>query len=294
MNPPGKMAGPEGLQFDAAGNLFVGDSNGNIWALGRGGTPEIYAELWKAPSATGGTIHAGGMAFDPAGNLYVAAYGFDGGSILKVLPEGREVRTFARGIGIANYLVISADASHIWVSDYRAQGRLLRFSLASPEPAQPDLVVEGFEYPNGLAFGPGEKTLYAAETYSGYVTRVDLASSPARPRRMLNLKGAFAAGSLDGLAFDPRDATQRILFVAENIRGMVTLVDVQSEPARVVRRYRLDQMGGRPCPASMVIRNGYVYFTDLWSCNPIRILLRIPEFHAHAYRFPVLDPSLIF
>lgn len=75
---------------------------------------------------------------------------------------------------------------------------------------------------------------------------------------------------------------------------MVTLVDLKSEPLRVLRRFRLDQMGGRPCPASMAIRDGYVYFTDLWACNPIRILLGFPEYHAHAFRFPVVDPAIIF
>jgi sugar lactone lactonase YvrE len=297
MNPPGKMGGPEGLQFDATGDLFVGDSYGRIWALGQGGTPEIYAELKKvsaAAEAAGTAIQAGGMAFDPEGNLYVAAHGFDGGSILKVHAGGKEIHTFARGIGVVNYALITSDAAHLWVSDYRASGRLLRFSLAAPQPAQPDLVIEGLEYPNGLALGQDEKTLYAAETYTGCVTAIDLTSSPALPRRMLNLKGAFATGSLSGLAFDPRDTERRFLFVAENLRGTVTLVDVRSDPARVVRRFRFDLMGGRPCPASLAIRNGYVYFTDLWACNPIRILLGIPELRAHAYRFPVVDPSILF
>ena len=75
---------------------------------------------------------------------------------------------------------------------------------------------------------------------------------------------------------------------------MFSIVDLQAQPIRVVKQFRLDLMGGRPCPASMVILDGYLYFTDLWSCNPIRILFGIPRWHNHAYRFRVMDLSSIY
>lgn len=297
LNPGGEMVGPEGIQFDASGKLYAADAQGIVWNLGRGGTPQIYAELARVQGDAGtyaGALHAGGMAFDTQGNLYVACFGFAGGSILRVDAGTQKVRFFARDMGSANFVLIAKDSSHLWVSDYRSRGRLLRYSLAAPLPAQPDQVVEGLEYPNGLASGKDEKTLYTAETYSGNIAVINFEGSPPQLGRIINLKGPFSFGSLDGLAFDPRDRECRFLYVAENSRGMFSVVDLQAQPIRVVKQLRLDLMGGRPCPASMVIRDGYLYFTDLWSCNPVRILLGIPKWHNHAYRFRVMDLSSIY
>ena len=121
----------------------------------------------------------------------------------------------------------TADRNYLWVSDYRSKGSLLRFALGGPVPARPDLALGGFEYPNGLALGKDERTLYVAETYSGRVTRVTFSSLAPGIERLIDLKGAFATGSLDGLAFDPRDRSRRFLYVAENIRGMLEIDEIR-------------------------------------------------------------------
>jgi sugar lactone lactonase YvrE len=233
-------------------------------------------------------VHAGGLAFDPAGNLYVAVYDFAGGSVLKI-DTALNIRFFARDIGSANYLVISHNGRHLWVSDFRSPGRLLRFPLAGPLPANPDITVSGLDYPNGLAFGKDENVLFATETYSGKIVSLDLRRSRPRPENVVSIKGSFSMGSLDGLTFDPRDRERRFLYVAENIRGMVSVVDLHAKPPVITKRFRLESSGGRPCPASMVIRDGYLYFTDLWACSPAKILLGRPEWHRHVYRFLVTD-----
>ncbi len=299
LNPAGEMVGPEGIAFDHNGNLYVGDANGRIWVMEQGGTPRICAEmshvqLPPATSPAGGAIQVGGMAFDAEDNLYAACFRFAGGSILRVDAGTRAVRIFARDMGCPNSLVISSDNRHLWVSDYRSAGRLLRYPLGGVQPAQPDITVTGLEHPNGLAFGKDDLVLYAAETYSGNVVRVELAGDKQSTERIVNLRGSLATGSLDGLAFDPRDTERRFLYVAENLRGMFTVVDLRARPARAFKSFGLSQMGGRPCPASMVIRDGYLYFTDLWGCSPLRILLGIPKWHNHAYRFRVLSLSAIF
>ncbi len=299
LNPAGEMIGPEGILFDAAGNLYVGDARGVVWELKQGGSPQIYAELPRVATQAGtppatGAIQVGGMALDAEGNLYAACFEYGGGSILRIDAGTKEIRFFARGIGAANYLVISQDGRYLWVSDYRSQGRILRYPIGDVFPAQPDLIVTGLEYPNGLAFGKAEGVLYAAETYAGNIARIDLAGEKPRLERVVNLKGSLATASLDGLAFDPRDIERRFLYVAENIRGLFTVVDLHLSPARAVKSFRLALMGGRPCPASMTIRDGYLYFTDLWSCSPLRILLGIPKWHNHAYRFRVLDLSALY
>jgi gluconolactonase len=293
LNPGGEFVGPEGIQFDAAGNLYVGDTQGLVWQVAPGKAPTTYADLHSVdPAADGTDIHLGGIAIDPGGNLYVAAYGFAGGSVLMVDSASRAARIFARDLGIANYAALSPDGKHLWASDYRGAGRILRYPTGGAPPAQPDLVIGGFSFPNGLALSADGKFIYVAETYSGNLSRIDLSGARPSIAQLINLKGAFAVGSLDGLAFDPRDRECRYLYVAENLRGLFTVVDVLSRPARVVKQIRLALMGGRPCPASMVVRDGYVHFTSLWSCNPIRILLRFPKWEQHAYRFRVTDLSL--
>jgi sugar lactone lactonase YvrE len=291
VNPDGELIGPEGLSFDSRGNLFVGDAAGRIWKRDVSGRMVQHTKIDRLEPPV--QVHAAGLAFDPAGNLYVAVYDFAGGSILRIDPA-LNVRFFASDIGSANYLVISQNGRHLWVSDFRRPGRLLRFPLAAPPPAKPDLIVEGFEYPNGLAFGKDENVLFAAETYSGRITSMDLRRLRPQPETVLSLKGGFSLGSLDGLAFDPRDRERRFLYVAENIRGMVSVVDLQTNPPAIVKRFRLETGEGRPCPASMAIRDGYLYFTDLWACSPVRILLRRPEWHRHVYRFRVTDLSNLF
>ncbi len=299
LNSAGELLGPEGIQFDSRGVLYIGDAQGIIWSLESGGTPQIYARLNQIKQAPGssaltGSVRAGGIAVDAAGNLYVAVYEFAGGAILRVGADSREVRLFARDMGVVNFVLTTRDDSHLWASDYRIRGRLLRFPLNAPMPVQPDLIVTGLESPNGLALGKDGTELYAAETYSGNIVRVDLTSSPTKATSVMNLRGTLAVGSLDGLAFDPRDADRRFLHVAENLRGIFTVLDLRAKPIRIVKRIRLSTMGGRPCPASMVIRDGYLYFTDLWSCSPIRILLGYPRYREHAYRLRITDLTSIY
>ncbi len=292
LNPRGEMLGPEGMAFDAQGNLYVGDASGVVWRFERGGPPAVYAHLDQLQPPAG--IHAGGMVFDAQGNLYVATFGFARGSILRIDPE-RKVRFFARDIGSANALAVTSDGRHLWASDGSRSGRVLRYPLGGGDPAQPDLAVQGFRYPNGIALGKDEAALFVAETYSGSIVRVDLHETGAgSPERIIEIKGAFSRGTLDGLAFDPRDQGRRFLYVAENLRGMFTVVDLAARPPGVVRRYSVSLMGGRPCPASTLIRDGYLYFTDPWACSPLRLLAGSPTYHRHTFRFRLLDLSTLY
>jgi sugar lactone lactonase YvrE len=297
LNPHGEMIGPEGICFDLQGNLYISDTQGIVWSLPPGGQPREFARLDGILKSGGnqvsGPIRAGGMAFDGQGNLYIAAPGLAGGAIVRVDAGTKAMRIFARGLGVAAGVVTTRDGKYLWASDSRAQGRLLRLPV-SDAPSAPDIEVPGLEYPLGIALGKDEKCLYAAESFSGDIVRVDLAEGPPQVSHILNLKGAFARGSLDGIVFDPRDSDRRFLYLAENLRGMVSVIDLQARPPRIVKRLQASLMGGRPCPAFLTIRDGYLYFTDLWSCNLFRILLGIPKWHTHAYRFRVTDLASLY
>lgn len=298
LNPRDEIVGPDAIQFDGAGNLYVGDTQGIVWSLGHGGSAEVYARLQNVQPAGSspsvGDIHIGGLGFDAHGNLYAAAQALAGGSVVRVDAGTFAISLFARDIGIAGSLVLTKDSRYIWVSDDRKQGRLLRYPIEGVLPAQPDIVVTGLEHPRGIALGADEASLYVAESFSGNVTRIGFNGRSAEVRRIINLKGSLSVGMLDGLAFDPRDAERRFLFVAENLRGMFTVIDLQSQAPRIVKHLGMSLMGGRPCPANMIIRGGYLYFTDLWACSPVRILLGMPKWHNHAYRFRVLSIANLY
>lgn len=81
-----------GIAFDRNGTMFVGDRSGTVFKVSGIGTPETFITLEPSVSA----YH---LAFDPEGNLCVAAPGlssFD--SILSFDSEGNQ-REFYRGLG---------------------------------------------------------------------------------------------------------------------------------------------------------------------------------------------------
>jgi hypothetical protein len=294
LNPAGEMVGPQSIQFDSAGNIYIGDTQGIIWKSEQGGSPVAWTKLDQSLHTAVGDINVSGLVFDASGNLYCSTSDYAGGTILRIDSGTKSVHIFASGIGIAKGLAIASDQHHLWAVDHRFEGRILRFPLDAPQPAQADLIVKDVSYPEGLAFGQDDKSLYVCETFSGKVLRLDLTADQPRPQQLISLRGFLALGSLEGLAFDPRDRERRFLYVAENLRGLITIIDLQSQPPRVIKQISLAQIGGRPCPTSMEIRDGYLYFTDIWTCSPLRLLFRIPKWRNHAYRFRIVDLTRLF
>lgn len=93
-----------GIAFDKNGVMFVGDRSGTIFKIAGFGVPETFATLEPSVSA----YH---LAFDPAGNLCVAAPGlssFD--SILTFDGEGRQTE-FYRGLGRPQGMAFDRDGN---------------------------------------------------------------------------------------------------------------------------------------------------------------------------------------
>jgi glucose/arabinose dehydrogenase len=93
-------AGPVGLAFDSAGNLFVsteGDpGNDTILEFTPDGTESTFATGLSNPR---------GLAFDRLGNLFVAESNAEpDGDILKFAPEGGTSTVFASGIDAPEFL----------------------------------------------------------------------------------------------------------------------------------------------------------------------------------------------
>ena len=80
---------PDGLAFDAAGNLYVANAGNNtVSKVTPAGVVSTFASGFNDPV---------GLAFDAAGNLYVANDGND--TVSKVTPAG-VVSTFASGFNV--------------------------------------------------------------------------------------------------------------------------------------------------------------------------------------------------
>jgi sugar lactone lactonase YvrE len=101
------LGAPEGMAFDALGNLYVANANNTISKVTPGGVVFTFVNI--------GLNEPSGLAFDSAGNLYVANWGNN--TISKVTPTGA-VSTFVSS-GLNEPLSLAFDAAgNLYVTNY--------------------------------------------------------------------------------------------------------------------------------------------------------------------------------
>ena len=97
---------PDGLAFDAAGNLYVAnDGDGTVSKVTPAGVVSPFASGFNGPDA---------LAFDAAGNLYVA--NVNDNTVSKVTPAG-VVSPFASGFDFPEGLAFDA-AGNLYVANF--------------------------------------------------------------------------------------------------------------------------------------------------------------------------------
>ncbi|HZQ45779.1 MAG TPA: hypothetical protein VFC07_02105 [Verrucomicrobiae bacterium] len=134
-NPATGLAGPAGIGFDSAGNLYVACTNdGTIWKIAPNGTKTRFAQGLAQPK---------GLAVDHAGNVY--ALGTDG-NIQLFNPAGQQ-SLFATVATNANPYLAFDSAGSLYVSTTRT---VVKFTPPSNTPVIVD-TVPNFVY--GIAFG---------------------------------------------------------------------------------------------------------------------------------------------
>jgi len=173
----GVGVGPEDVEPDGAGNVFVGYEDGRIVRF----SPELSEHDLLAD--TGGRPL--GMAFDGAGRLVVCD-GYKG--LLRISMDGviEVLSTAAEGVpfGFTNDVDIAADGS-IYFSDasYRfgpamkarddvlehgGRGRLMKFD---PADGSTTVLLQGLQFANGVALAPDGRSVLVAQTGSYNVLR---------------------------------------------------------------------------------------------------------------------------
>ena len=184
---------PFGLAFDSAGNLFAAGSRGSVAKISPAGTKTIFAAGLGSPL---------GLAFDRAGNLFVADQ--SGSTIFKFTPAGIRT-TFATGLTNPTGLAFDA-AGDLFVSTL--DGVISKFTPAGVQ----SIFAVGFNAPTGLAFDSAGN-LFVADFNEGTVQKI----TPAGETSTF-ATGLFAAYYM---AFEPETEKLRNL----STRGFVQTGD---------------------------------------------------------------------
>lgn len=152
------LPSPEGIAFDAAGNLYVGNDSGNIQIF----TAPIANNASPTGSPLTGATTCRGIAFDQAGNLYAGSFGGGierynaptaGGGAPSIVDPNTSTT-----LSHAYFLAIDAQGN-LYASDDLATNKIYQFtSVASTfsttsAPAA-SLTIPAFMFTSGLAFGP--------------------------------------------------------------------------------------------------------------------------------------------
>jgi sugar lactone lactonase YvrE len=112
--------GPRDLTFDSAGNLFVSDHRGGIYAIGLDGSVEVLPGIRGQPVS--------GITFSLDDELYYTDMG--GGRVLKIGADGKS-QVVARGIENAFDLVFGSDGA-LYVSQ-NSLDRVVRVDVTTGE-----------------------------------------------------------------------------------------------------------------------------------------------------------------
>jgi gluconolactonase len=141
-----------------AGFLWAGTEAGQLVRV------DPASGAWEVTAETGGCLL--GLAFDALGRCY--ACDSARGRVLRITPGG-SVETYAeavcgRRLVTPNYAAFSSDGT-LWVTESGRMGADDGFLFMIPPGGEPQLSSdECRSFPNGVAFGPGEQTLYLVES----------------------------------------------------------------------------------------------------------------------------------
>lgn len=183
----GEFRAPEDIAFDAAGHLYTGTLDGDIYRVnldeaGQVSNFEVFAHTGGYPL---------GLHFDANGNLLAAVKDVGlvsispAGDVSVLVDEaGGTAVNYADELDIArDGMVYFSDASVKyqwgWPYDYlegQANGRLIAYN---PETGEADVLLEEMYFPNGVLLSPDETFLLITESWRYRLGRYWLAGDKA-------------------------------------------------------------------------------------------------------------------
>ncbi|MFE5323617.1 stalk domain-containing protein [Paenibacillus sp. NPDC056579] len=244
----------EGVIADEKHNVYTVEMESKkLYRIAADGKMDVLTELPR--SATG-------MAFDAAGNLYIASGGMEG-VIFKVNAKELAggpfdtslVETYASGVQGANGITFDAKGSlyvsggangNIYVVSPDGQLATYKSGIAAERTSQQIVV-------NGVAFGQDGK-LYVANTSSGEVNRFAINADGSLGPWELVAKSPLLYGA-DGLNFGPDGA----VYVAANERNAIVRVSVDGKVTEVAHN---GNQGPLEFPASLHFVGSTLYISN--------------------------------
>ncbi|AOE84384.1 SMP-30/gluconolactonase/LRE family protein [Pseudomonas sp. TCU-HL1] len=179
----GQVQGPEDTAVDAQGRLYAGLHDGRIVRIGENGQVETFVETGGRPlgmdfDAAGnlivGDAYKGLLRIDPQGQISVLAAEAEGGPFrftndLDIAQDGRIYFTDASSkFEQPDYLLDLLEA--------RPHGRLMRFD---PVTGKTEVLLKDLYFANGVALSANEDFVLVNETYRYRITRYWLSGEKA-------------------------------------------------------------------------------------------------------------------
>jgi gluconolactonase len=162
---------PEGLAFDADGNLWAGGELGQIYRINPKGKV-------RAVTTVGGFNL--GLTFSARQQLYVC--NFKLGALLQLDRSGRVLRTWERAgryrLRNPNFSVFDREGN-LYFSDSGAWRKEDGLLFVLRPNGKIEELLRGLSFPNGLSLSADERTLYVVQTTRDNVLAVPIAS-PAK------------------------------------------------------------------------------------------------------------------
>jgi gluconolactonase len=211
------------------GPIWTADSRLVVTSVSRGLIYEVALDGSAATVLTETGGGPNGLCVDAAGTIWVAQNAGATGVSKSERPVSAGLQTVSGEGDVADVLTEGCDAPNdlvegpdgrIWFTDPPSpfDDRPGRVCAYDPQSGALEALLEGLEYPNGLAFGLGGDALYVAETRTARILRYDWDGEALGP---VSVCATLSAGRPDGIAFD----ADGNLFVAATDSDSVAMFD---------------------------------------------------------------------
>ena len=183
---------PEGLAFDADGNLWASGELGQIYKISRKGKVRTVATL--------GGFNLG-LTFSPRQELFVC--NFKLGALIQLNRSGKTIRSWERAgryrLRTPNFSVFDREGN-LYFSDSGEFKKDDGFLFVLRPNGKIERLLDGLSFPNGLSLSADERTLYVVQSTRNNVLAVPLLDTGA-----IGKARVYAAGFNnvpDGAALD--------------------------------------------------------------------------------------------